>query len=118
MSHLKIDQKKIEKYTLFLKESYRPPSKGGNANALHSHVLEIEGVKYSFLALGSQRWVFKTDTVSFDYEIKNGYKNITVETIATLDRNGKSVVRGNRGYKNQLRTAQARLPSSRREQRD
>ena len=114
----KIDHRKIDKYTHFLKESYRPPSKGGNVNALHSHVLEIDGVKYSFLALGSQHWVFKSDTVSFDYEIKDGYKNIIVDTIAMIDRNGKSIVRGNRGYKNQLRTAQARLPTSRREQRD
>jgi len=28
MSHSKIEQKKIDKYTLFLRESYRPPSKG------------------------------------------------------------------------------------------
>jgi hypothetical protein len=118
MPNLKIENQKIDKYTLFRRESYRPPSRGGNTNALHSHVLEIEGVEYSFLALGSQRWVFKSDTVSFDYEVKDGYKNIVVKTIVTLDLNGKLVVRGNRGYKDQLRTATARSPSSRREQRD
>jgi hypothetical protein len=103
---------------MHLQENSRPPSKGGNTNALHAHILTIEGKSYSFLALGSQRWVFKTDTVSFEYEIKNGYNNIVKETLATLDKTGRSVVRGNRGYKTQLRTALARTPASRREQRD
>lgn len=118
MPQTKLENMKIDNYSAFLKEHSRPPSKGGNTNALHSHILEIEGVKYSFLALGSKKWVYKTDTVSFDYEIKDGYKNIVLETLTTLDRNGNKVVRGNRGYKNKLRTAPARLPGSRRDQRD
>jgi len=118
MSHSIIENKKIDNYTVFLKENSRPPSKGGNTNALHTHTLEIEGVKYSFFALGSKQWVFKSDTVSFDYEIKDGYQNIVVETLATLDHDGKLVVRGNRGYKNKLRSATTRLPGSRRDQRD
>jgi hypothetical protein len=78
-------------------------------------VLYIEGEKYSFLALGSQQWVFKSDLVSFEYEIKGSYKNIINGTLVTIDKSGNEVVRGNRGYKRQLRTADTRMPVSRRE---
>lgn len=110
MDKLRVENKKITSYSLFLKEPSRPPSRGGNTKALHSHILEIEGEKYSFLALGSQQWVFKSDSVSFDYEINNGYKNIIKESIITINRSGKAVTRGNRGFKPQLRTAPARQP--------
>lgn len=105
MSRLRIENKSITEYKLLLRENSRPPSRGGNTRALHSHALNIEGEKYSFLALGSQRWVFKSDTVSFEYDVENGYKNIAVETIVTLDSKGNSVIRGNRSHKNKLRTA-------------
>ena len=118
MDKLRVENKKVTSYSLFLQEPSRPPSRGGNTKALHSHTLEIEGEKFSFLALGSQQWVFKSDSVSFDYEINNGYKNIIKESIVTMDRSGKAVTRGNRGFKKQLRTAPERLPGSRREQRD
>lgn len=118
MDKLRVENKKITSYSLFLQEPSRPPSRGGNTKALHSHTLEIEGEKYSFLALGSQQWVFKSDSVSFDYEINNGYKNIIKESIVTMDRSEKVVIRGNRSFKKQLRAASARLPGSRREQRD
>lgn len=118
MDKLRVESKKITSYGLFLQEPSRPPSRGGNTGALHSHVLEIEGEKFSFLALGSQQWVFKSDVVSFDYKIENGYKNIIKESIITIDRYGKFVSRGNRGFKTRLRSAPARLPGSRREQRD
>lgn len=113
-----IERKQITTYGKFLVEHSRPPSKGGNTGALHSHVLEIDGEKYSFFALGSQQWVFKSDTVSFEYELKDGYKNLNVATIVTLDRHGQLIVRGNRGYKPKLRTSVTRMPGSRREQRD
>lgn len=118
MSLIKIEGKRITSYGKFLVENSRPPSKGGNTNALHSHILEIDGEKYCFLGLGSQQWVFKSDVVSFEYELRDGYRNIVKETIATCDRHGKLVVRGNRGFKNKLRTAVTRMPGSRREQRD
>jgi hypothetical protein len=118
MDKLRVESKKITSYGLFLKEPPRPPSRGGNTGALHSHVLEIEGEKFSFLALGSQQWVFKSDFVSFEFKVENGYKNIIKETIFTIDRYGRVVTRGNRGFKTQLRSAPARLPSSKREQRD
>ncbi len=118
MSRIKMENKKITFYGKYLVEHSRPPSKGGNTNALHTHVLEIDGEKYSFFALGSQQWVFKSDTVSFEYEFKDGYKKMLPESIKTLDRTGKLVSRGNHGFKTQLRTADTRMPSSRKEQRD
>lgn len=74
--------------------------------------------KYSFLALGSQRWAYKSDAISFEFEVKNCYKNIIKETFVTISAQGKQVVRDDRGYKKKLRTADARTPASRREQRD
>lgn len=118
MSRSRIENKKITEYKLILRENSRPPSRGGNTRARHSHTLDIEGEKYSFLALGSQQWVFKSDTISFEYDVKDGYKNIAVETIVTLDSNGDPVIRGNRSRKNKLRTATTRTPGSRREQQD
>ena len=112
---MKIENAKIEHYGKYLQEKNRPPSKGGNTKALHSHVLTINGENYSFLALGSQQWVFKTDLVSFEYEIKGIYNNIIKESLVTIDKLGNTVVRGNRGYKKQLRTADTRMPVSRRE---
>lgn len=118
MPRLKIEGKKISSYGKFLKENSRPPSRGGNTRALHSHVLEIGGEKYSFLALGSQQWVYKSDTVSFEYDVNDGYKNIDKKTIVTIDRYGQPIVRGNRAFKDRLRSAAIRLPVSRCEQRD
>ncbi|HGP0857377.1 TPA: hypothetical protein ACLFOX_003636 [Yersinia enterocolitica] len=118
METFRVESKKITSYGMFLNEPSRPPSRGGNTGALHSHVLEIEGEKFSFLSLGSQRWVFKSDIVSFEYKIENGYKNIIKDTIVTIDRNGNVVSRGNRAFKTQLRSTPTRLPGSRREQKD
>jgi hypothetical protein len=100
-------------------ENYRPPSKGGNTTALHVHWLKHDGYSYSFFALGAKKWVFAGDTVSFRYTTTpEGYRNIIRESIVVKDKEGKVVVRGNRGYKKTLRTATARLPVSRREARD
>lgn len=118
MSDETIENKSFEAYGLFLRENHRPPSRGGNTKALHSHVLTIEGDRYSFLALGSQQWAHKSDTVSFEYEVNDGYKNVVKETFRAFSKSGEAVVRGNRGFKKQLRTAVSRLPASRREQRD
>jgi hypothetical protein len=110
----RVDNATVEDYRTDLREEYRPPSRGGNTSALHAHYLTIAGVGYSFLALGSCRWVYKGDTVSFEYELKGQYRNIKRDTIRTLDSKGCEVVRGNRGFKPKLRTAPARLPGSKR----
>ena len=108
----------VESYSTSLREPYRPPSKGGNTSALHAHYLTIDGDVYSFLALGSRQWVYQNDTVSFEWELKKEkYRDILKDTLVTRDRNMNEVVRGNRGSKQTLRTAPARLPGSRREQR-
>lgn len=118
MSHKKITDQHFEKYRLFLVEKHRPPSRGGNTGALHAHVLFIEGERYSFLALGSQQWAYKSDTVSFAYELKDGYKNVVRDTFVAVSKSGVPVVRGDRGFKVKLRTADSRMPASRREQRE
>jgi hypothetical protein len=117
MSHGKIENKKFETYGKFLREKSRPPSRGGNTNALHAHVLTIDGETYSFLSPGSQQWAFKSDTVSFEFEINGDYKNIIKETFIATAPSGDPVIRGNHGFKPKLRTADARMPVSRREQR-
>lgn len=116
---MKILSKSCESYQTFLKDKYRPPSQGGNTRAWHQHVLTIDGEKYSFLALGAQKWVFANDTVSFDWEWDKTerYRNVLVKSLVTKAKHGNPVVRGNRGSKS-WRTAEARMPASQREQRD
>lgn len=118
MTHGKVESKHFEKYGLFLVEKYRPPSRGGNTNALHSHTLTIEGERYGFLALGSQQWAYKYDTVSFEYEVKDGYKNILIDTFVAISKSGSPIIRGNRGFKHTLRKADTKMPASHSEQRD
>lgn len=113
-----IKDAKIDVYFTVLKEKSRPPSKGGNTKALHAHHIKIDGKIYSFLAFGSKKWVFKTDRVSFEFEMNGEYRNILRESISTTDSNGNVVVRGLRGFSKPLRTADTRLPASRRESRD
>lgn len=113
-----IENKKIDEYFTILREKSRPPSKGGNTKARHAHCIKIDGVLYSFLAFGSKHWVFKTDLVSFQFEMNGIYRNILPETIRTIDKDGNEVRRGLRNFSKPLRTADARLPASRRECRD
>jgi hypothetical protein len=109
----------VEEYQTSLHEEYRPPSRGGNASALHVHRLKIGGEWYSFFARGSKKWVYAGDRVSFDYVIRDQrYRNVIRSTIATVDKQGKAVVRGDRRSKVKLRSASSRLPGSRRERRD
>jgi hypothetical protein len=108
----------IGQYRTYLKEASRPPSRGGNTSALHAHVLTIGDQDYSFLALGSQQWVYKADRVSFQFARNGKYLNINKESLHTVDRYGRPVVRGNRGNKPKLRSTPTRLPASRRERRD
>jgi hypothetical protein len=115
-----VDWSAIGDYRTGLREPSRPPSKGGNTAALHGHSIKIGDAWYSFLALGAQKWVFASDTVAFDWawDASGKYRNIVKESIRTLDKNGVPVVRGNRGSKPKLRTAQTRLPARRRERKD
>lgn len=114
----RIENKHFESYHFRLIESYRPPSRGGITSAHHVHIMIIDGDAYSFRAFGRQQWAHKTDTVSFDYVIRKGYKNIVDGTLKVISKAGKEVERGDHGIKPVLRTAPARMPASRREQRD
>ena len=116
---MRVERAQIEDYKSYLQEPRRPPSKGGNTRAWHGHVVTIDGEKFSFRALGTKQWVFKSDKISFDWEwdTTHAYRNISLGSIQVWDKNGEPVTRGERGSK-KLRTAPARLPASRREQRD
>lgn len=115
----RIEDTPVDSYTTILKEFSRPPSQGGNTRALHLHVLKIGEHSYTFFALGTKKWVFKADKVSFSYRLVDGkYRNVLRDSIQVKDSKGEIVVRGNRGRKATLRTAPARMPGSRREQRE
>jgi hypothetical protein len=106
----------IDDYKTFLPEPSRPPSRGGNTSALHSHAVFIGDRKFTFLARGAKKWIFKTDTASFSYRrTPEGYLNILKKTVRTVDMTGAEVVRGDCGWKAKLRTSPGRMPGSRRE---
>jgi hypothetical protein len=109
---MKIESALIAKYDVYLKDKYRPPSKGGNTGAWHQHVMQINGETYSFLARGARKWVFAKDQVSFEWEwdASNRYRNVKVETLVTRDRHGNVVERGDRSSK-PWRIAETRLPA-------
>src|SRR3546814_7945345 len=115
-SHVqKVDWTAIEDYRTGLREPSRPPSKGGNTAALHGHSIKIGDAWFSFLALGAQKWVFASDTVTFDWawDASGKYRNIVKDSVRTLDKNGTPVVRGNRGSQTTLRTAKTDRQSTR-----
>lgn len=116
---MRVEAAIVEHYGTYLKDKYRPPSKGGNTGAWHQHVMTIGKEKYSFLARGARKWVFATDRVSFDWEWDESrqYRNVKPETVVTSDKNGAPITRGDRSWK-PWRTAEARMPVSRREFRD
>lgn len=100
----KISAASVDDYKTILEEAYRPPSRGGNTKALHKHKMLIDEEWYSFFALGAKKFVFKKDTVEFNYIItEKGYRNVIKNTIATNDAKGNLISRGNRGFKKQLR---------------
>jgi hypothetical protein len=114
-----IENARIAKYTVFLQEPSRSPSRGGNGRAWHSHRITIGEDHYSWLGLGFRKWIHKSDTVSFawEFDLTGKYRNAIPESIRVIDRHGKRQTRGERGSK-PWRTATQRLPGSRREQRD
>jgi hypothetical protein len=60
------------------------------------HVLTIAGESYSFLAPSRNQWVFKNDTVSFDWNFygEKRQRRVVPESVVVLDRTGVAVVRG------------------------
>jgi hypothetical protein len=111
-----VQEAKINNYTTLLLEPSRSPSKGGNRRAWHSHRITIDGQHYSWRALGFRQWIYKSDTVSFEWEFDatEKYRNADPDSIRVIDKTGHKVVRGERGTK-AWRTATQRAPVSRRE---
>lgn len=108
----------VDDYKANLSEHTRPPSKGGNASALHVHSFTVDGQRYSFFGRGKNRRIFKRDTASFDYVVtEEGYRNVLQHTIRTRDEKGKIMARGDRSWKPTLRSRPTRFPGSRREAR-
>ena len=100
-----INGAKVTDYKPSLMEANRPPSRGGNTKALHIHRMLIDEKWYSFFALGSKKFVFKADTVKFSYvKTPEGFLNVVKNTIVTKDAKGKTVHRGDRRFKKQLRS--------------
>ncbi|WP_282117158.1 hypothetical protein [Cellulophaga baltica] len=108
----------MDNYKTSLQEKHRPPSRGGNTNAMHLHVITIGNEDYTLFAKGSKQWAFKDDLISFEYEEKEAFKNIINDTFVTIDKYGSSIVRGDREKKPKLRTAETRFPGSKRQNRD
>lgn len=115
----KVTEATVDGYFAGLAERYRPPSRGGNTRAWHSHTLVIGEERYGFLALGKRKWVFVGDRVSFEWKWSDckKYRNVNALTVSTVDKAGHAVIRGERGVK-KWRTAPNPLPGSRRDQRD
>ena len=87
-----------------LVETHRPPSRGGNTRALHRHALRIDGVWYSWRALGGRKWAHKGDQVAFRFKTTSGgHRHVIKRTFRAVDSSGKEVARGNRDFKPQLR---------------
>lgn len=107
---MRIDKAQIARYSAYLRDQYRPPSRGGNTRAWHAHYITISEETYSFLALGAKKWVYLSDTVSFDWEWDSPaqqYRNIDPNSIEVWDKDGVKTVRGERGTK-RWRTAPPR----------
>jgi hypothetical protein len=118
-TRLRVERAEVEHYGVYLKDKSRPPSRGGNSRAWHQHVLTIGGERYSFLAAWSGKFVYKGETVSFDWDWDEDkrYRNVEISSVFAVRANGEEVVRGDRGSK-AWRTADNRLPARRSEWKD
>ncbi|MCZ4292054.1 hypothetical protein [Hoeflea alexandrii] len=113
---MRIEKADLENYGVYLKDKSRPPSRGGNKRAWYQHVMVISGEKYSFLAAWSGKFVFKGETVSFDWEWDetHKYRNADAASVLAWTADGKQRRRGERGSKI-WRTADTRPPGRRSE---
>ena len=113
---MRVEGASIETYFSRLVENSRPPSRGGNMAAWHRHVLTIGGDAYSFLAAHAGKFVYKGETVSFDWDWDESqrYRNVDVASLVAYKPDGSPVVRGNRASKT-WRTAATKAPGRRSE---
>lgn len=115
-SRARVERAEFESYGVHLKDKSRPPSRGGNTRAWHQHIITISGERYSFLATWSGKFVYKGETVSFDWEWDESgkYRNVDVTTVVAVSKASVEIIRGDRGTK-KWRTADTRLPARRSE---
>ena len=112
----RLENVQVTDYKTFLYEHSRPPSRGGNTSAIHTHSFRVGDRKFGFFARGSKKFIFAKDLASFDYyETDEGYLNVLRWTIICRDAKGKRVIRGDRRLKEKLRSAPTRLPGPRRD---
>lgn len=113
---MKVEKAEIEHYGVYLKDKSRPPSRGGNKKAWHQHVITIGGEIYSFLAAWSGKFVFKGETVSFDWDWDSTqkYRNVDVTSVVAFGKSDIETRRGERSSK-PWRTATTRPPGRRSE---
>ncbi|NHO40333.1 hypothetical protein GOB80_11705 [Acetobacter ghanensis] len=116
---MRVERSKFQSYDVYLKDKSRPPSRGGNCRAWHQHVITIDGEKYSFLAAWSGKFVYRNETISFNWECdKSGkYRNVDVTSVVACSKAGNEIIRGDRSGK-KWRTADNRLPARRSEWKD
>jgi hypothetical protein len=112
----RVQDAKIGNYTTLLLEPSRSSSKGGDGRAWHAHRITIDGQHYSWKGLGFRQWIYKSDTVSFEwqYDPTGKYRNVEPDSVRVTDTHGKEVERGERGTK-AWRSATQGAPVSRRE---
>jgi hypothetical protein len=76
--------------------SYETMDLYGSPAALHK--LVIAGQTYHLVSPTRRKWVFKGDTINFDYEWDEGSKkrHILGQSVTAYDRSGAPVTRGSR----------------------
>jgi hypothetical protein len=116
---MRMEKAAVQDYGAYLKDKSRPPSRGGNRRGWHQHVITIDGERYSFLAPWSGKFVYKDETVSFEWEWDETgkYRNVDPLSVVAWGPDGNAKRRGERGNK-PWRTADTRLPARRSEWND
>ena len=95
---MRIEKSGFNAYNTYLEEPSRPPGQGGNAEALHRHVIIIGGDKYSFFAHWSGKFAHKGERISFDWDWdKTGtFRNIDKPSFEAFTKAGDREIRGDR----------------------
>ena len=75
-------------------QQYETIALHGSINAIHR--ITIGGEVYSFVAPLRRRWVYKNDTISFDWELDSdtGQRRIDCDTVAVLNKDGIPIKHG------------------------
>ncbi|NML96123.1 hypothetical protein [Novosphingobium olei] len=95
---MRVEKAEVEHYAAYLKDKSRRPSRGSNRGALHQHILTVGGETYSLLASWSGKFVYKAETVSFDWELdgSGNYRNVDLASVVTFKPNDEQARQGAR----------------------